>query len=330
MRLHTVALLVLLALGVLVAQGVADAQPPTTVHRIGRLSTGSRLREQPILEPFLQELRDLGYVEGHNLVIEQRYAEGQIERLPALAAELVQLQVEVIVARGDAAVRAAQHATHTIPIVMALSFDAVEQGFVASLAHPGGNTTGLSFLGEQLPGKQLELLKEAVPRLSRVAVLVNPAVPGHALRMHHLTVTGRALGLSLHVLELRSADELDTAFTAMRREGADALFVLSDPLLLNDLRGRIADLAAQHRLPAMYGWKMYVEAGGLMSYGPSLPDLNRRAAHYVDRLLKGTKPGDLPVEQPMQFELVINLKTAQALGLTMPPYLLALADEVIK
>jgi putative tryptophan/tyrosine transport system substrate-binding protein len=329
MRRHTVGLLGLLALGALLAPGVADAQP-THVHRIGRLSTGSRLSEHPIVEPFLQGLRDLGYIEGHNLVIEQRYAEGQVERLPALAAELVQLPVEVLVARGDAAIRAAQHATTTIPIVMALSFEAVAQGFVASLARPGGNTTGLSFLGAALPQKQLELFKEALPQISRVAVLGNPAVPGHALRLHNLTVAGQALGLSLHVLELRRAEELDPAFAALSREGADALFVLSDPLLLNDLRGRIAALAAQHRLPAMYGWKMYVEAGGLMSYGPRLPDLNQRAAYYVDRLLKGTKPGDLPVEQPTQFELVINLKTAQALGLTIPPTLLFQADEVIK
>jgi ABC-type uncharacterized transport system substrate-binding protein len=315
MRLHTVGLLVLLALGALLAPGVADAQP-THVHRIGRLSTGSRLSEQPIVEPFLQGLRDFGYVEGHNLVIEQRYAEGQVERLPALAAELVQLQVEVLVARGDAAVRAAQHATHTIPIVMALSFEAVAQGFVASLAHPGGNTTGLSFLGAELPAEQLELLKEALPEGARVAVLGNPAVPGHALR--------------LHTLELRRADELDPAFAALSREGADALFVLSDPLLLNALRGRIAALAAQHWLPAMYGWKMYVEAGGLMSYGPRLPDLNRRAAYYVARLLQGTKPGDLPVEQPTQFELVLNLKTAKVLGFTIPPSILFQATEVIR
>jgi ABC-type uncharacterized transport system substrate-binding protein len=329
MRLHTVGLLVLLALGALLAPGVADAQP-THVHRIGRLSTGSRLSEQPIVEPFLQGLRDFGYVEGHNLVIEQRYAEGQVERLPALAAELVQLQVEVLVARGDAAVRAAQHATHTIPIVMALSFEAVAQGFVASLAHPGGNTTGLSFLGAELPAEQLELLKEALPEGARVAVLGNPAVPGHALRLHTLTVAGQALGLSLHILELRRADELDPAFAALSREGADALFVLSDPLLLNALRGRIAALAAQHWLPAMYGWKMYVEAGGLMSYGPRLPDLNRRAAYYVARLLQGTKPGDLPVEQPTQFELVLNLKTAKVLGFTIPPSILFQATEVIR
>jgi putative ABC transport system substrate-binding protein len=320
----------ILALALLGALLVADAQPPTHVHRIGRLSTGSQLSEHPIIEPFLQGLRDLGYVEGSNLIIEQRYAEGQVERLPALAAELVQSQVEVLVARGDAAVRAAQHATTTIPIVMALSFEAVEQGFVASLAHPGGNTTGLSFLGAELPQKQLEILKEVLPERARVAVLVNPAVPGHARRMHHLTVAGQALGLSLHVLELRRAEELEAAFAALRRGGADALFVLSDPQLLNDLRGRITALAATHRLPAMYGWRIYVEAGGLMSYGPSLADLNRRAAYYVDRLLKGTKPADLPVEQPTKFELVINLKTAQELGLTIPPTLLFQADEVLK
>jgi putative ABC transport system substrate-binding protein len=320
--------LVTLAFGLFVVALVADAQPPAKVARIGYLSTVGGAGS-PLVEAFRQGLRELGYVEGHNIALEFRAATAG-DQLPALAAELVQLQVEVIVARGDAAVRAAQHATHTIPIVMALSFDAVEQGFVSSLAHPGGNTTGLSFLGAELPAKQLEIFQEALPERARVAVLGNPAVPGHALRLHNLTVAGQALGLSLHVLELRQAEELDPAFAALRREGVDALFVLSDPLLLNDLRGRIAALAATHRLPAMYGWKMYVEAGGLMSYGPRLPDLNRRAAYYVDRLLKGTKPGDLPVEQPTQFELVINLKTAQALGLTLPPSLLYQADEVIK
>jgi putative ABC transport system substrate-binding protein len=283
-----------------------------------------------LVEAFRQGLRDLGYVEGQNLVIEVRWAEGSEERLRDLAAELVRLQVEVIVAQGAAAIRAAQHATRTIPIVMAATSDPVGQGFVASLAHPGGNITGLSFLGAELPGKRLEILKETVPQSARIAVLVNPASPTYGTRMNNLTVAARALGLQLHVVELRSADELDAAFAAMTRAGADALIVEGEPLLLDSLRGRTVDLAAQHRLPAMYSWKELVVAGGLMSYGPSLPDIFRHAATYVDKILKGAKPADLPVEQPTKFELVINLKTAQALGLTIPPSLLLQADEVIK
>src|SRR5206468_335426 len=234
------------------------------------------------------------------------------------------------VARGAAAIRAAQHATSTIPIVMATTYDAVGEGFVASLARPGGNITGLSFLGTELPGKRLEILKEMVPQASRIAVLANPAAPGHGTRMENLTVASRALGVQLQVLELRSAAELDNAFMAMAQEGADALCVLAEPQLIDQLQGPIVDLAAKRRLPAMYDWSMYVTAGGLISYGPSLPDIYRRGAYYVDRILKGAKPGDLPVEQPTKFELVINLKTAQALGLTIPSTLLFQADEVIR
>jgi putative ABC transport system substrate-binding protein len=281
------------------------------------------------LEAFRQGLRDLGYVEGQNLVIESRYAEGREERLPDLAAELVRLKVDVIVAGGPA-IRAAQHATSTIPIVMAVTGDPVQSGYVASLARPGGNITGVSVLGAELTGKRLEILKETVPQSTRIAVLANPATPTYGALMHDLTVTARALGLHLHVLELRSPDELDPAFAAMRRAGAEALFVVEDPLLIDHLRGRIADLAATHRLPAIYSWKMSVAAGGLMSYGPSMPDMTRRAATYVDKILKGTTPGELPVERPMKFELVINLKTAKALGLTIPPTLLFQADEVIQ
>jgi putative tryptophan/tyrosine transport system substrate-binding protein len=238
--------------------------------------------------------------------------------------------VEVIVAGGSVAIRAAQQATRTIPIVMASGADPVARGFVASLAHPGGNITGVSGLGTELGGKQLELLKEAVPQVSRVAVLGNPASPEYEPRMQHVTGAAQALGLHLQVVELRRADEVDHAFGAMTQAGAEALLVLAEPLLIDGLRGRIAELAATSRLPAMYGWRMYVEAGGLMSYGLNLPDLRRRTASYVDRLLKGAKPGDLPVEQPTTFELVINLKTAQALGLAIPPSLLFQATEVIR
>ena len=329
MRLKPIRLVVTLALVILTAPLAAVAQPPTKVHRIGRLSSRSPSPD-PNVEAFRQHLRALGYIEGDNLVLELRYAEGRAERLPDLAAELVQLQVEVIVAEGAAAIRAAQQATRTIPIVMAAASDPVEQGFVASLAHPGGNITGLSFLNAELPGKRLELLKETLPQSTRVAALVNPAHPYYESVMHNLTVAARALGLQLHVLELHSADELDNAFAAMTQAGADALLVVEDPVLTARLRGRIADLAATYRLPAMYDWKMSVEAGGLMSYGPSVLDTRRRAATYVDKILKGAKPADLPVEQPTKFELIINLKAAKALGMTMPPSLLLLADEVIQ
>ena len=231
---------------------------------------------------------------------------------------------------GSAATRAAQHATRTIPTVMTGTPDPVTQGFVASLARPEGNITGLSHLVEELPSKRLEILKETMPHSARIAVLVNPDNPPAKSLLHNLTVAAQALQLHLHVVELRRAEELDTAFAAMAHEGADALIVVSDPLLMDGLCGQVADLAAMRRLPAMYDWKMYVEAGGLMSYGPSLPDTHRRAATYVDKILKGAKPADLPVEQSTTFELVINLKTAQALGLTIPPTLVFQADEVLR
>src|SRR5712691_2651157 len=324
------ALLLTLALSLLVAPLAVHAQPAGKVFRVGVLTPAFPTSEPyPPLEAFRQGLRDLGYVEGQNLVLEYRYAEG-FERLPELAAEMVRLQVEVIVASGVPAIRAAQHTTRTIPIVMAGTADPVATGLVASLARPGGNTTGLSFLSAELPGKRLELLKEAVPQSARVAVLAKAAGPSESPRWLNLTGAARALGLHLHVVELRSAEELDTAFVAMTRAGADALIVVADQALMDHLRGRVADLTATHRLPAMYDWKMYVDAGGLMSYGPSLADTFRRAATYVDKILKGAKPADLPVEQPTKFELVINLKTAKALGLTIPPTLLFQADEVIR
>jgi putative ABC transport system substrate-binding protein len=303
------------------------------VHRIGWLSTDfpppastSQARE----EAFRQGLRALGYVEGQNLVLEFRYAQGSAERLPDLAAELVRLPVEVLVAGGAPAIRAAQHATRTIPIVMAGTGDPVAAGFIASLARPEGNITGLSLLMAELPGKRLGLLKETVPQSTRIAVLENPANPGHKRMLNNLAVTARTLELHLHVVEVRNADELDPAFAAMTQTGVDALIVFGDTLLLDSLRGRTIDLAAKRHLPAMYDWRESVVAGGLMSYGPSLSDMHRRAAVYVDKLLQGAKPADLPVEQPTKFELVINLKTAQAIGLTMPPTLLFQADEVLK
>ena len=332
MRYSAVGCIVTLALGILLAPRASDGQAPTKVHRIGYLSQGSPLPEfASHLEAFRQGLRELGYVEGQNLVIEYRYAEGSEERLGDLAAEFVRLPVEVIVVGEASGIRAAQHAARTIPIVMGGTGDAVAAGFVASLAHPGGNITGLSLLSAELPGKRLELLKETVPQSTRIAVLANPATPYYGTRMANLTVAARALGLHLHVLELRSAEELDSAFAAMTREGADALLVHQASTLPHSrLHRRIADLAATSRLPAMYNWRENVVAGGLMSYGISQLDIHRRTATYVGKILKGAKPADLPVEQPTKFELVINLKTAKALGLTIPPTLLFQADEVIQ
>jgi putative tryptophan/tyrosine transport system substrate-binding protein len=324
-------LILTLALGLLLAPLAATAQQPGKVYRVGFLSAGfPRPDRDPSVDAFRQGLRELGYVEGQNLVIEYRGAEGRDERLPDLATALVRLPVDVVVAAGPTAIRAAQHATRTIPIVMTGTADPVGDGFVASLARPGGNITGMSLQMVELPGKRLELLKETVPQRTRVAVLANPTFEVNTLYLRNLTVAAQALGLHLHVMEVPRADELDAAFVAITRTGADALMVLSDPALMDNLAGRVADLAATHRLPAMYNWKMYVKAGGLMSYGPSLPDSHRRAATYVDKILKGVKPADLPVEQPTKFELVINLKTAQALGLTIPPSILFQADEVIR
>jgi putative tryptophan/tyrosine transport system substrate-binding protein len=321
-------LILTLALSLLVAPLAAEAQPPTNVHRVGRLLTSG---PDPALDAFWQRLRELGYMEGQNLRFEDRYAEGSQERLRDLAAELVRLKVDVIVAQGAAAIRAAQHATRTIPIVMTGTADPVGQGFVASLAHPGGNITGVSFLATELPGKRLELLKEMVPQGTRIAVLANPAYPTYEPRLNTLTGAARALGLHLQVVEVRRADELDAAFAAMTRAGADAVLVVDDAVLLNTQYGQVvADLAVKSRLPVMYSWREWVVAGCLMSYGPSRLDMLRCAATYVDKILKGAKPADLPVEQPTTFELVINLKTAQALGLTIPPAILFQATEVIQ
>jgi putative tryptophan/tyrosine transport system substrate-binding protein len=333
MTRRIVGFFITLALAFLVAPLAAEAQQATTVHRVGRLlAAGSPAAgPDPAFEAFRQGLRALGYVEGQNIVIEDRYAEGSQARLRDLATELTRLPVDVMVAEGAAAIRAAQHATRTIPIVMAATWDPVGQGFVASLARPGGNITGLSFLGAELPGKRLELLKELVPQSTRIAVLISAAHPSYESVMRNLTEAARGLGLHLQVVEVRRVEELDDAFAAMTRAGADAVIAIEEALLLNSLRGGIvADLAAKRRLPVMYSWREWVEAGCLMSYGPSRPDVKWRAATYVDKILKGAKPADLPVEQATTFEFVINLKTAQALGLTLPPSLLLQATEVIR
>jgi len=328
--LSPVGCLVILACSLLAAPCTPDAQPAGHAHHIGVLSSRTPLAAHIYVEALQQGLRALGYVEGQNMAIAYRYAEGEAKRLPVLAAELVRLQVDVIVAWGAQAISAAQHATRTIPIVMAGTADPVAAGFVASLARPGGNITGLSDLSVELPGKRLELLKETVPQSARIAVLTDPAAPYHAAKMSSLRVAAQALGVHLHVVEVRRVDELDSAFAALLQVGTDALFVMEgDPLLLA-LSGRTVELAARHRLPAMYERKETVAAGGLISYGSNIPETSYRAAAYVDKILKGATPADLPVEQPTKFELVINLKAAKALGLTMPPSLLFLADEVIQ
>jgi putative ABC transport system substrate-binding protein len=328
-QLQTVRLIVLLTFSLVAIALTATAQPAGKGYRIGWLSAGSP-RSGLDLEAFQQGLRELGYVEGQHFVLEARYAEGRAEQLPDLAAELVQRKVDVIVAGGSAAIGAAQQATPTIPIVMAVAYDPIGKGFVASLAQPGGNITGVSWLGAELLGKRLEILKEAVPQSTRIAVLANPANPAYQPNMDNLTVAARALGLHLHVVEVRRADELDTAFMAMPRVEADALIVLEDSLVLSTLGGRIAEHATTARLPAMYGWRRHVDMGGLMSYGPSMRDMQQRAAIYVDKILKGTPPANLPMEQPTKFELIINLQAAHAIGLTIPPTLLFQADEVLR
>ncbi len=313
----------------LAAPLAAEAQQTGKVPRVGVLLLGSRSDPiQLVARAFQQGLRELGYVEGQSIAIEYRWAESQDERLPDLAAELVRLRVDVIVATIAVAVQAAKHATKAIPIVMVVN-DPVAAGFVASVARPGGNITGLSMMMTEVVGKQLEMLREVVPKISRVAVLGNPANPGSAPQLRAAEMAARALGVRLQPLEARDPSEIDRAFAAMTRERAGAFLVLLDPML-GAQRERIADLAARSHLPAMYALRLHVEAGGLMAYGANIFDLYRRMAIDVDKILKGAKPGDLPVEQPTKFELVINLKTAKALGLTIPQSLLGRADEVIQ
>jgi putative ABC transport system substrate-binding protein len=317
------------ALGILLAPLAAGAQPPTKIPRVGLLLFGSPSDSATrFVEAFRQGLRELGYVEGQNIAIEDRHAEGREHRLPDLAADLVRLKVDVVVAPGGVAASAVRNATKTIPIVIWAS-DLVGSGLVASLQRPGGNITGLTTLSAELSGKRLELLKEMVPRISRVAVLAYPANPALALQLRETQVAARTLGLRLQILEVRSPDDLDRAFGAAKKERAGALNILPSAFLFAH-RKKLVDLAAESRLPAMYENRWYAEAGGLMAYGASFSDLYRRVAGYVDKILKGAKPADLPVEQPTKFELVINLKTAKALGLTIPPSLMLQADEVIQ
>jgi putative ABC transport system substrate-binding protein len=337
MKMTRVALTVVLTLGLLAAPLATEAQPPAgKVPRIGLLSpsapfdAGRNPSDLAVLfAAFREGLRELGYVEGQNIKIESRWAEANYDRLPGLAAELVGLKVDVIVTYGTPTSLAAKRATSTIPIVMAAIIDPVASGLVTNLARPGGNLTGQSMMSPDLVGKQLELLKEVVPKVSRVALLHNPANPGNAPQAQHGQDAARALGVRLQLLEARGPSEIDSAFAAMTNEQAGAVIVLVDAILQGN-RTRITDLAARHRLPAVYGLSEYAEAGGLLAFGPSRLDLFRRAATYVDKILKGAKPADLPVQQPTKFELVINLKTAKALGLTIPPSVLVRADQVIE
>jgi putative ABC transport system substrate-binding protein len=327
----TVWCIVTLTLSLLAAPLAADAQQAGKVPRIGYLGLTSPSDRPPLLDAFRQRLRELGWVEGQNIVIDYRYAEGRVDRLPDLAAELVRLKVDLIVASaGTQAATAAKNATETIPIVMIYVRDPVGTGLIASLARPGGNVTGVSgSAGLELFAKQLELLKETVPKIRRVAILSNPDNAYHQLAIREVNVAARSLGVQLQLLEARGPNEFDGAFAAMAKERVGALLVLSDAIF-GSHRTRLADLAARSRLPAAFGVRDDVEAGGLMSYGPSILDSYRQAATYVDKILKGAKPADLPVEQPMKFELVLNLKTAEALGLTIPPLILFQADEVIR
>jgi putative ABC transport system substrate-binding protein len=304
----------------------AQAQPRGKIPLVGVLRPTSPT--DPLTEAFRQGLHDLGYVEGHNIRLEYRFAEGQYERLPELAAELVRLPVDVLVTDGPGAV-AAKHATDLIPIVFAVSSHPVEEGLVASLAQPGGNITGLSIMAPEFAGKRLELLREIVPGIPRTAILWNSDRRGHAIQIKEFQAVAARGGIHLEVLEVPHPQEFDRAFLTMVEKGVGAAIMLDDAMFYNE-RTRIATLAAQSQLPTMYGHRGYVEAGGLLSYGPNFTERFRRAATYVDKILKGAKPADLPVEQPTTFALVINLKTAKVLGLTMPPALLLLADEVIQ
>jgi putative ABC transport system substrate-binding protein len=307
----------------------ANAQPATRVHRIGVLSPGAPVTSSQLDAAFTQGLREHGYVEGQNVVVERRFAEGRAERISELAAELLRLKVEVIVTSTDLGIAGVKRQTQTIPIVMANSTDPVATGFVASLARPGGNVTGLTGNSPELSAKRLGLLKEVVPGLSRVAIMWNPDDRGAVLDYKEAERAARSLRLQLQSVEVGRADDFDRAFSALTTGRAEALIVVGSALAFTN-RGQIVSLAQKNRLPAMYGQRAYVDAGGLIAYGPDLADAWRRAAGYVDKILKGAKPADLPVEQPTKFELVINMKAAKALGQTIPQSLLLRADEVIE
>ena len=306
----------------------ADAQQRKKVPQIGYLAAGSARSSSPRIELFRQALRGLGYAEGKDIVIQYRNAAGRVDQVAGNAVELVGLKVDIIVTAGPTDTRAAKEATSVIPIVMTQDPDPVGNGFVASLARPGGNITGLSRLAPELSGKQLELLKEIVPRIARVAVFGSSTEPGNAQSLRETELAAGAVGVKLQYLDILASKDIETAFKAARTGRADAVLVLASPILTQ--RKQIADGALISRIPAIYDRKEFVDVGGLMSYGVSISDLDRRAAIYVDKILKGAKPADIPVEQPTKFELVINLKAAKQIGLTIPPNVLVRADRVIK
>jgi putative ABC transport system substrate-binding protein len=309
------------------------AQQPPRIYKVGRLNAGSPADplSKASYNAFVEGLRDLGWAEGKNLVVENRWVKDKLENARALASELAQLKVHVIVAVGSPLVHAAKQATSTIPIVMSGSgADPVAAGFVASLQRPGGNITGLSMLSTELSGKRLELLKEIVSSPGKVGVLRNPDFPAVAVQSKETEAAAKSLGIELQVWDARNSQQIASAFSSMRKARISGLIVFSDPVLLERNRTAIIDLALKHRIPTVFPWRNYVEEGGLMSYSANLLDMHRRAATYVDKILKGAKPGDLPVQQPTKFEFVINLKTAKQIGLTIPPNVLARADRVIK
>jgi putative tryptophan/tyrosine transport system substrate-binding protein len=325
--------LILIAVVLLVLGVTAEAQQPRKVPRIGYLSIGDPATESTRAEAFRLALRELGYIEGQNVAFEYRYREGKLDRLAELAAGLVRLKVDLIVVSGGSPViRPAMNATKTIPIVlMGQGLDPVKEGFVESLARPGGNVTGITTLGRELGGKRLELLKEVVPKLARVAVVYDPALPGAAREVKEdLPVAARGLGLTIRSWEVRDADGFERVFAALKKDRPDGLYVINAGQLMRANVKRIADFALKSRLPSVHGSRGEVDIGGLMSYSADLADSYRRVAYYVDRILKGAKPGELPVEQPTKFELVINLKTAKQIGLMIPQSLLYRADKVIK
>jgi ABC-type uncharacterized transport system substrate-binding protein len=318
-----------LALGFALAPLASEAQQTGKVYRIGVLETMSATLNTANLDAFRQGLRELGYVEGQNFVIEYRSADGRPERFPGLATELVRLKVDLIVTRGTPAVLAAEKATGSIPIVMATSADPTLFGVVSNLARPGRNVTGLSTIAVELAGKRLELLKEAIPRIARIALLANMSSPASASQWRQIEGAARSLGLEPQLLDVRAPEEFARVFDNAIKQRADAILVANDTLTQTNLR-RIVDLSAKHRLPSIFASREFVDAGGLMAYGPNFTDLYRRAATYVDKILKGSKPADLPIEQPTKFDLVINLKTAKALGLTIPQSILVRADQIIE
>lgn len=330
MKLGTVGMIAALTLSILWEPPSSQGQQPRTKPaRIGFLGNSTPALEAHLVGAFREGLHDLGYEEGRNILIEYRWAEGKYERFPALIAELIALQVDVIVTAGTPATRAVKKATTSIPIVMVAVADPPGDGIVASLARPGGNITGVSSMALELEGKRLELLRKLAPNIAAIAVLWNPLNTSHISALERVRVAARVLHMKVYAVEMRVSEDLAAAFAAMGRERSDALIILADRVFLHN-RTHIIDLAAQYHLPGVYPYPEFPEAGGLMSFGPNYEDMHRRAAIYVDKILKGIKPADLAVEQPMKFELVINLKTAKALGLTIPPELLVQTDKVIE